>query len=277
LLDEPYFLAADFKHDPFNRFGLDHVEAHYRAAFAAQTQKGLDIVIPTMEWEVPAAGVHSGKNLPLHAEVRLTLLAHAIVESLLSSPLDPDLFKASDDLDSLPSYQALKNDTRLRIGISTGAGSELRRWKSDYWAALLQKLATTHQALFVFFGGESDKADTALLTAFLPQGSYVDLTGVLALDLAPGYMNLCDAYIGCDTGLTHLAGNLGVPTVNIFAGISNVSVWRARGPKVKTVYAEVICAPCHLRFKKDCPNNNVCMGAIVPDIVYACFEQVLAL
>jgi ADP-heptose:LPS heptosyltransferase len=127
----------------------------------------------------------------------------------------------------------------------------------------------------IFCGGPGDKSLTDLLMAHLPPGSFTDLTAAFPLAVVPAYMKLLDAYIGCDTGLTHLAAGLGLPTVNIFAGISNVSVWRARGPKVKTVYAAVACAPCHLRFKRECPNNNVCMTVIMPDMVYACFEQVM--
>jgi ADP-heptose:LPS heptosyltransferase len=273
LLDEPYFLAADFRHDPFNRFGLDHIEAEYRAAFIAQTEKGLDIVVPLMEWETPFGAVGSGKNLPLHAGVRLNLLAHAIVETLLEKPPNPDLFQPPKDAASAKTYAALKAEKRMKIGLSVGAGAEVRKWNSDFWGKLLPVLAKKQDAFFVFFGSSEDKAETQILKAALGDGNAMDLTGVLALDHAPGVLNLIDAYIGCDTGLTHLAASLGVPTINIFGGISNISVWRARGTRVKTLYAVAPCAPCHKRFKKACPHGNLCMNAISPGIVAACFEE----
>lgn len=275
LLDEPYFLAADFRHDPFDRFGLDYVDAQYRAAFIAQNEKGLDFLIPTMEWDVPLTDTAQDKNLPLHAEVRLTLLAHTIVESLLEKPPVADLFRAPEALLQDATYLTLQSSPRLKIGLSTGAGAELRKWKPDYWATLLDRLSQKHHASFVFFGAESDVEDTRFLTAQLAPENYTDLTGQLPLAHVPPFMNLLDAYIGGDTGLTHLAAKLGLPTINLFAGISNVSVWRARGSDVKTLYAESPCGPCHKRSKKDCPYENLCMTAITPDIVFECFEGLL--
>jgi ADP-heptose:LPS heptosyltransferase len=276
LLNGPYFLAADFKHDASTRVWLDHVDAEVRAGFVAPTRKGLDITLPNMEWDVSSITV-AAKNLPVHAELRLTLLAHAICETLLEKALDADLFQQKQDLDRNPSYRALVDEKRMKIGLCLGAGSPLRQWRPEYWRELLQQLVQSHNALLVFFGGPGDKVETQALTAQLDPATFTDLTAAFPLASVPVYMNLLDSFIGCDTGLTHLAANLGIPTVNIFAGISNVSVWRARGPRVKTVYAETLCAPCHLRFAEDCPNGNICMAVIVPEIVYACFEQVIAL
>ena len=274
LLEGRYFLAADFKHDEFTRLWLDRVDAQYRAGYAAFTQKGLDIVLPAAEWRVPTPAL-GNKNLPLHAETRLTLLAHAIVEVLGVTSLDSSFFRAPESLKSEAFYKSLLADKRLKIGLSIGAGGEVRKWNPEYWAALLRRLSQTHNPQFVFFGGAGDRDETQTLIAQLPPGAAVDWTGALPLASTPAVMGLLNAYIGGDTGLTHLAAKLGIPTVNIFAGISVVPVWRAKGARVKTIYAEVLCAPCHFRFKTECPNALVCTKVIAPEMVYACFEQVL--
>lgn len=275
LLEGRYFLATDFKYDASTRKWLDLVDTECRAGFAAQTEKGLDILLPQMEWDVSFAAL-AAKHLPIHAEMRLTLLAHAIADALHKKPLDAAMFQVPKNLGEEPAYRALKDEKRLKIGISIGAGSELRKWDAENWHALMQNLTQTRDAFFVLLGGPTDQAESKALAAKFTPSTIADLTGAMPLAELPAYMSLLDAYIGCDTGLTHLAAGLGIPTVNIFAGISNVSVWRARGPRVKTIYTEVVCAPCHLRFKKDCPNNHICMKAIHPGMVYACFEQVMA-
>ncbi|MDE2029932.1 MAG: glycosyltransferase family 9 protein [Alphaproteobacteria bacterium] len=272
LLNGPYFLAADFKHDVFEQPWLDYVEAECRAGFARETEKGLDIVMPAMDWHMPTT---SHANPPVHAATRLTLLAQLIIDALFDKPLPADLFRAPEGLESDPAYGALKAEKRLKIGLSLGAGAELRQWPDDYWAQLTAQLARTHKPMFVFFGGNGDKPATRALIEKLPPGSCLDLTGGLPLAQLPAYMGLLDAYIGCDTGPTHLAARLGLPTVNIFAGVSGPAIWRTRGPKVKTVYAEVLCAPCHLRFMRECQNGHVCLKAILPPIVHACFEQLV--
>jgi len=275
LLEGPYFLAADFKHDILGPYSLlDHVDAKYRAGFARTTIKGLDILLPTMEWRTPAAAI-GAKNLALHAETRLTLLAHTIVETLLEAPLDSNIFQISQNKFENPHYHALHATSRFKIGLNVDAGAELKKWPQEYWRALTQKLVREHDPLLVFFGGSSDLADAISLICDLPAQNVINLIGAIPLVHVPAYMSLLDGYIGCDTGLTHLAARLGIPTLDIFSGTGNISVWRARGPRVKTVYAEVVCSPCHLRFERDCSNRHICMEAIMPDIVYDCFGQLM--
>lgn len=274
LLDGKYFLAADFHHDMSTRHWLDYVDADFRAGFACKIRSGLDIVIPTMEWRVPMALIF-GRNQPIHAETRLTLLAHAISESLFDATLDADMFKLDDDLFESPAYRLLKTSDLTKIGIGTGAGSPLRQWPVEHWQDLLNRLNADGQCLFVFTGGAVDRAFQKSLIESLPEDKCLDLTGDLPLSHVPAYLNALDAYIGCDTGLTHLAGKLGVQTLNLFAGVSNLAVWRARGPHVRTLYAEVSCAPCYKKTRAECPYENLCMAALLPAEVEKHFREIL--
>jgi ADP-heptose:LPS heptosyltransferase len=45
----------------------------------------------------------------------------------------------------------------------------------------------------------------------------------------------CSAYLGNDSGITHLAAMLGVPTLALF-GPSNPNVWRPVGTHVQVLY-----------------------------------------
>jgi ADP-heptose:LPS heptosyltransferase len=275
LLDGRYGIAIDFKHDANTRKWLDSVDAGLRAGFAAPTRKGLDIALPNMEWDVAPSALRAC-DLPVHAELRLSLLAHAVIDALVDAPIEKTAFGAAGKDLQDASYRALADEKRFKVGVSLGAGSELRQWDHDYWLKLLLKLTSDPGMLVVFLGGPGDKDATAALAAQLTPGRWMDLTAGHPLSAVPAYFGLLDAYIGCDTGQTHLAAIMGLPTVNIFAGASSVPVWRARGPRVKTIYAEAACAPCHLRFRKDCPNHHVCMKVILPEMVFTCFEQVIA-
>ena len=48
-----------------------------------------------------------------------------------------------------------------------------------------------------------------------------------------------DLYIGFDSGVTHLAASLGIPTIAIF-GPTDVERWRPKGPLVDVILAQ----PC---------------------------------
>jgi len=56
------------------------------------------------------------------------------------------------------------------------------------------------------------------------------------------------AFVGNDSGFSHLASYLGVPTVVLF-GPTDPLVWKPIGPKTEVIYKELPCFPC---FPKNC-------------------------
>ena len=56
------------------------------------------------------------------------------------------------------------------------------------------------------------------------------------------------AFVGNDSGFTHLAGYLGVPTIALF-GPTDPTVWKPIGPYVEVLYKNLDCSPC---FPKEC-------------------------
>ncbi len=59
------------------------------------------------------------------------------------------------------------------------------------------------------------------------------LTNAPLLEVAR-QLQQCRCYLGNDSGITHLAAMLGVPTVAIF-GPSDPAVWRPVGPSVEVI------------------------------------------
>ena len=81
----------------------------------------------------------------------------------------------------------------------------------------------------VFIMGEAD-ADLAhelnrkkCQVPVLPGGSLVELAE---------WLSACAAYVGNDSGVTHIAASLGIPVVALF-GSTNPDLWGPRGPNVK--------------------------------------------
>jgi len=56
-------------------------------------------------------------------------------------------------------------------------------------------------------------------------------------------MEGCRFYVGNDSGISHLAVALGIPTVAIF-GPTDQTVWAPRGEKIFVVSRGVHCSPC---------------------------------
>ena len=66
--------------------------------------------------------------------------------------------------------------------------------------------------------------------------------GLTLLQLA-SVMERCQFFIGNDSGISHLAAAIGLPTVAIF-GPTDEKVWSPRGEKTFVVSSGVRCSPC---------------------------------
>ena len=53
----------------------------------------------------------------------------------------------------------------------------------------------------------------------------------------PGWVDLTGVFVGCDSGLSHLAGALGTPVVALF-GPTDPAVWAPRGSRVRVVVGD---------------------------------------
>jgi ADP-heptose:LPS heptosyltransferase len=82
---------------------------------------------------------------------------------------------------------------------------------------------------------------------------------VVARDLELGQLAALlarsDAYLGNDSGVTHLAAALGIATLALF-GPSDVRQWAPRGKRVKVVRQNLECSPCTLATMKGCSHRR---------------------
>ncbi|MHB1414418.1 MAG: glycosyltransferase family 9 protein [Chloroflexota bacterium] len=108
-----------------------------------------------------------------------------------------------------------------------GSGSRRKNWPATGFAAAIDILASEHRVMLLC-GPADEEATWDLLAAARWQGPVIrePSLGRVAALLAES-----DAYVGNDSGLSHLAGLLGVPTVVLF-GPSDPARWRPNGPRV---------------------------------------------
>ena len=83
----------------------------------------------------------------------------------------------------------------------------------------------------------------------------------------PALLSKASLYIGNDTGTTHIAAKLGVPTICVFSGAADHRVWQPRGANVRTIRVAIGCSPCHLDRREECPVDVKCLRLIWVDDV----------
>lgn len=116
------------------------------------------------------------------------------------------------------------------IVLFVGAGGERKRWPMSCWQALADTLRADDpsRSVHVIAGPvEAERLSTPDRASFDAIGGHVcdDMQELVSI------LRHARAYVGVDTGPTHLAAQLGIPTLALF-GPTDPAVWSPIGPRV---------------------------------------------
>jgi heptosyltransferase-2 len=78
---------------------------------------------------------------------------------------------------------------------------------------------------------------------------------------------MADLVICNNSGIAHLAAGRGAPTLGVYSGAFQPQEWGPRGPRVRTLMAQVKCSPCGFDLLADCTHDFQCVKPITPEIV----------
>lgn len=117
-------------------------------------------------------------------------------------------------------------DPRARlIALHPGAGSPAKRWPARSWAELWRALGSGARPALVCGPADLEAARELARRIDAPL-----LAGLALLELA-AVLGGCAALLGHDSGVSHLAAALGIPTLALF-GPTDPAQWAPRGPHV---------------------------------------------
>jgi ADP-heptose:LPS heptosyltransferase len=257
-------LAVDLRHEADTRAILRRVQATYKAGFSAGDCEGLDLILPEVDHSARA----SHTFVPIQAAARVTMLADAVIAA----------FKGPDRtlLDALraPDAQGPFAPQDRYVVISSAAGSDLKRWPVERWGELALRLIGEGYKV-VFVGGENEQGELDGLLRRLPPGAAANLAGRLPFQRLAPLLAEAALFAGNDTGLTHLAAYLGVPTLAVYSGVSDRNVWMPRGPRVLMLAAWARCSPCERRERTECERRLPCISEIGVERVFASAQELL--
>ncbi|HEU0011172.1 MAG TPA: glycosyltransferase family 9 protein [Verrucomicrobiae bacterium] len=140
------------------------------------------------------------------------------------------------DADSVPRLALNSQLPALnQLALHPGSGSERKNWPEANWAELLQRLAAETSLQFLLIGGEAESDRLPRLAQVLPAGRCETLASQPLVEVARR-LSLCAGFVGHDSGITHLAAALGVPTLALW-GPTPEAVWAPRGERVTILRA----------------------------------------
>ena len=182
--------------------------------------------------------------------------------------------------------------------LHVGSGSDRKRWNTERFVTVPREIQVNGMGSAVFLIGP---AEEGLITFVKKEiGKYGRLM-VLNPDRSPGragqtgmdrantcfYLPTRDlrevisllkrtrCFVGNDSGLTHLAAYLGVPTIALF-GPSSPSRWAPEGDHVTVLRGAVNCEPCFETSSRNCDDPR-CLTGISTEMVLAALEGELSL
>ncbi|MBN1547664.1 MAG: lipopolysaccharide heptosyltransferase II, partial [Syntrophaceae bacterium] len=162
--------------------------------------------------------------------------------------------------------------THYFVGMAPGATyGAAKKWFPDRFAAVADRLFEEYAARILLFGSAGDRESTAAVSqnARYP---LTDLAGATSLRDAVALISRCHLFISNDSGLMHVAGALGVPTVAIF-GSTNPVTTSPMGENNIVVHKDLPCSPC---LKTTCPQDFECMDLIGVEDVYGAAQCLIA-
>lgn len=147
-----------------------------------------------------------------------------------------------------------------KIAVDTRCGWPIRQWPLRNFTAVCEMLQKKG-VLIVEVGKSIRNCFGEVVANKLPNASasYLDK---LTIRQTASVISQCDAFLGCDSGLAHLATAVGVPAVTLFGPIHPASRAHALTVPVFTNSCDRYAVK-HLH----CERKHQCMRSITPDMV----------
>ena len=122
------------------------------------------------------------------------------------------------------------------VALHPGSGGASKCWPVEHFAEIIKELWRRGIPVLLLAGlADTERLATLLqLIGTLPPSLFKIIVNYPLVEVA-GYLRTCKAYLGNDSGITHLAAMLGVPTVVLF-GPTSPDVWKPVGPHVEVIY-----------------------------------------
>jgi ADP-heptose:LPS heptosyltransferase len=177
------------------------------------------------------------------------------------------IFPAREDIEEARKLLGgYRNDAGSRPlwAIHPGSGSRHKNWPVGRFLETAEILRDRYQVQPIFLLGPVEQESGFILNGI--QAREWPVIRGLPLPLLAGVLSLCAGYLGNDSGVSHLAAALGVPTVVLF-GPTDPAFWSPQGPAVRILKPSIPCAPCDRETMRSCPTKTCLDGLNIQQVL----------
>src|SRR5262249_51555088 len=126
-------------------------------------------------------------------------------------------------------WRALGLERRV-VALHPGSGGAAKRWPPHQFARLAQE-CDSRRLTPILICGPQDRDSTEEVVAACTPGSLPPVVADLSLSQLSAVLQRVAAYVGNDSGVTHLAALAGVPTLALF-GPTDPAYWAPVGRQI---------------------------------------------
>ncbi|VVM07037.1 ADP-heptose--LPS heptosyltransferase 2 [Methylacidimicrobium cyclopophantes] len=254
-----YDLAIDLRVDPDTRPLLGLVRAKLRAGYAAPgADVVLDISLPNPDLLEPGETNRYGP----HREVSAILLIRAVEAATAAMWSDRARFL-------LPNAPRTTQASARLVAVAPGSGGTARKWKVEHYAEVCRSLASVHRCSLLLVGSAGQETDAERIVREIPASQCRNLVGKIPLAELPELLAEAQVFVGNDSGASHIAASLGIPTVVAYSGAADFRLFHPVGEKVSVLRVPISCSPCWRMRAEECPFGTACLEGISPEAVVA--------
>ena len=232
-----------------------------------------------LAYGLPPLARHLTHAVPVPNEA--TLKTENIVDTTVAL-IDPAArgryhkFVPTSDADRAWAAHLLPAPSAPRLALFFGSRQAADLWPETHILEFVSLLARhLPNAEIVLIGGEHEtglarRLETAL--AAPATARFHNLIGKTSFGQTAAVLERCHAFLGTDSGATHIADAVGIPIVALFSSKNYPAIWQPVSTRAVVLNHPVACGPC---FKADCPIGNECMQLLSPHEVLETLLQLI--
>lgn len=176
--------------------------------------------------------VAPGRPAPESGEHTALYLARTLAPLGIAAPGHLDALYAAMPRLNVPSATTAEEEPI--VAVHPGSGGAAKRWAPERFAAIVARLGAAGYRPLLLQGPQDEAVVRQVLAALAPGAMRPTVAAGLTTTQVAALLVCCRGYLGNDSGVSHLAGLLGLPTLALF-GPTDPAVWSPLGLHVRTL------------------------------------------
>jgi ADP-heptose:LPS heptosyltransferase len=149
------------------------------------------------------------------------------------------------------------------LAFHIGAGGIHRRWPTTNWIQLASLCVNAGESIVLLGHGDEEQAICREIADTTK--NVHDLSGMLNWRLMTETIGRSKLLVGLESASGHIAAASDKPSVSIYSGTAQASMWRPYHPSAKVISHSVPCSPCYM--SEGCEGME-CVRLVTPRLVF---------